>query len=82
MRLHKLRNLINKNFLFIVFVVADDDCENSPHDLEGNNSDLEYGNDGTFLFKGNSSSFTQMQVNFHQKQLKNFCTKFYEIIDF
>jgi hypothetical protein len=52
----------HKYSLLIILFVADDESETSPHDLEGNNSDLEYGNEDTFHFKGNSSSFTQMQV--------------------
>ena len=46
----------------ISFVLADDESDNNPHDFEGNNSDLELGNDEQMMhFKGHNS-FTQMQV--------------------
>ncbi|KAL7047161.1 hypothetical protein ACKWTF_002811 [Chironomus riparius] len=47
---------------------ADDDSETSPHDLEGNNSDLEFGNDETFHLKGHGS-FTQMQGDLDRQRL-------------
>jgi len=48
--------------MFSISLPADDDSDNCPHDLEGNNSDLELGNDEfVSSFKGHSS-FTQMQV--------------------
>ena len=47
----------------ISFVLADDESDNNPHDFEGNNSDLELGNDDMMHFKGHNS-FTQMQVIF------------------
>jgi hypothetical protein len=52
------------------FVLADDDSDNNPHDFEGNNSDLELGNDEAMHFKGHSS-FTQMQVRNGRKINEN-----------
>ena len=54
--------------LYSYFILADDESETSPHDLEGNNSDLEFGNDETFHLKGHGS-FTQMQVNTHDSEI-------------
>lgn len=47
--------------LFTFVFSADDESDNNPHDFEGNNSDLELGNDDMMHFKGHNS-FTQMQV--------------------
>lgn len=47
--------------LFVFFITADDESDNCPHDFEGNNSDLEFGNDEATLKLG-QNSFTQMQV--------------------
>lgn len=62
-----IKDCIKLTIIFLL-LLADDESETSPHDLEGNNSDLEYGNDDTFQFKGNSS-FTQMQVRIKLKFL-------------
>lgn len=45
----------------ITLIIADDESDNCPHDFEGNNSDLEFGNDEATLKLG-QNSFTQMQV--------------------
>lgn len=45
----------------ITLITADDESDNCPHDFEGNNSDLEFGNDEATLKLG-QNSFTQMQV--------------------
>lgn len=65
-KLSKIDSWIRQKFIieftfFVAAFLADDDSETSPHDLEGNNSDLEFGIDETFHLKGHGS-FTQMQV--------------------
>lgn len=57
----------------MLIFLADDDSDNNPHDFEGNNSDLELGNDDMIHFKGHNS-FTQMQVRKkRQSYLKLLC---------
>ncbi|CRL03394.1 CLUMA_CG016248, isoform B [Clunio marinus] len=52
----------------IMMLGTDDDSDNNPHDFEGNNSDLETGNDDLLHFKGHNS-FTQMQGDLDRQRL-------------
>lgn len=57
--------------MFYFLISADDESDNCPHDFEGNNSDLEFGNDEATLKLG-QNSFTQMQVIIKQLDFRNF----------
>lgn len=58
---------ITRNPQHTIMLGTDDESDNNPHDLEGNNSDLELGLDDVH-FKGHNS-FTQMQGDLDRQRL-------------